>query len=306
MGHEHARVRLVVHHQHAEGTQRARGGHLRSRPRDLVRGRLLALPLVALRSHHDAEHRSLADLGVHVQVVSHELAHRSRDREPEAGTAESAGGAAVSLLKGLEDRLQPVLRDPDPGVDHADREGCSVRFRVDARGHGPVLGELERVADQIDNHLLELVRVGLDRAVHVGSLRHQLDVLVAYLTIELLDGLAHQRADVHCHDLELYATGLDLGQVQDLVDQGQQVAPVHHDPVEEAHLLLIEVLLLVLEDDVREADDRIERGAQLVAHVGEKLTFGLVGNFGDFDLFLHICCRFLADTFSHFVERVDQ
>ena len=66
--------------------------------------------------------------------------------------------------------------------------------------------------------------------------------------------------------------GLDLGQVEDAVDQLEQVPAVPEHRLEELALLRIDLADAFGEHQIGEADDGVERGAQLVAHVGEELA----------------------------------
>jgi hypothetical protein len=104
--------------------------------------------------------------------------------------------------------------------------------------------------------------------------------------LELLGGggRAHHRGDpgdqgiareVHLFELEL--AGLDLGQVQDVVDDLQQVVGGHVDALQAVALArVLEVAL----DQVGQADDGVHRGADLVAHVGQEGALGAGGGFG--------------------------
>ncbi len=68
--------------------------------------------------------------------------------------------------------------------------------------------------------------------------------------------------------------GLSPGQIQDVVDQREQLATGFDDVVDVAGLLRVEGAEQLLPQHVREADDRIQRRAQLVTHVRDEL--GLV------------------------------
>src|SRR5439155_23432230 len=95
------------------------------------------------------------------------------DRKAQARAAVPAAGRAVGLLEGLEDQPELVVGDADSGVDH--REGHhSLGFaqraveEADARRRGvypqrdvAVLGELDRVREQVPQDLLEPLLVGL-------------------------------------------------------------------------------------------------------------------------------------------------
>jgi hypothetical protein len=80
---------------------------------------------------------------------------------------------------------------------------------------------------------------------------------------------------------QLAFAGLNAGEVEDVVDDPQQVLPARMDVVEV-------VLVFGVADrpkhfaahQFREPENGVERGSQLMAHVGEKLGFCHVGGFG--------------------------
>ena len=76
---------------------------------------------------------------------------------------------------------------------------------------------------------------------------------------------------------QLHAARLDLGQVQDVVDQGQEVLTGGEDVVQILGLLRIHLPEHPLEENLREADDGVEWGPELVRHVGEELRFVTAG-----------------------------
>jgi hypothetical protein len=69
----------------------------------------------------------------------------------------------------------------------------------------------------------------------------------------------------------------DLRQVQDVVDQREQVGAGRMDVSGELHLLQVEVALVVLRQLLAEDQDRVQRRAQLVRHVGQELGLVLGG-----------------------------
>ena len=80
--------------------------------------------------------------------------------------------------------------------------------------------------------------------------------------------LVQQRPDLEVQSLELEAAGLDLGEVEDLVDQAQQRPAGDLDPGRESQLLSGE---LGAHQQVVEADHAVEGRPDLVAHGREEL-----------------------------------
>ncbi|MNN53243.1 hypothetical protein D3C81_1679860 [compost metagenome] len=68
--------------------------------------------------------------------------------------------------------------------------------------------------------------------------------------------------------------GFDLGDVENIVDQVQQVVTGRIDGLGELHLLFAEVALAVFRQQLGQNQRAVEWRAQLVGHVGEE--FGLV------------------------------
>ena len=86
--------------------------------------------------------------------------------------------------------------------------------------------------------------------------------------VHLADGVVDEEVVV----AELHPAGLDLAEVEHVVDQLEQVLARGVDVLEAlVALVLLERDQVVLED-LAEPEDGVERGAQLVAHVGEELA----------------------------------
>ncbi len=105
----------------------------------------------------------------------------------------------------------------------------------------------------------------------VGDLDLQPEALLLGLRHERL---LHVRADVGEADLgrlDVHPAGLDLGQVEDVVDEPQQVRAGAVDGPGELDLLRGQVLLRVLGEQPGQQQQRVQRGTQLVAHVRQEL-----------------------------------
>jgi Sulfatase len=74
-------------------------------------------------------------------------------------------------------------------------------------------------------------------------------------------------------EMKLHAPRLDLGEVENIVDQNEEVAPCAENAVEGLGVLLQR--LGILAHHLSDADDGVERRAQLVAHIGEELRLVL-------------------------------
>ena len=81
------------------------------------------------------------------------------DGESEAGAADLARASAVSSVETFEDTLQMFRRDPLAGIGDADNivQGAAMQFNGDLAIFNV---ELDRVIDEIGQHLFEPGRVG--------------------------------------------------------------------------------------------------------------------------------------------------
>ncbi len=218
------------------------------------------------------------------------------DREAKPGAAVALRVTRVELAELLEDGFLVFLGDARAGVEHADadaRAACSVAdvFRAD-RDIAPLGRELDGVAEEVEDDLLELARVGLDEREHVvggGPLERDTHADTVGLGADEPDepvaGLEH----IHLLDIDIDLARLDLRHLEQLVDHLEQRAARVHDVVEVAGPLhhareFLGGLLLAGRfadrdglEEFREADDRVERRAQFVADIGEEVALEFRG-----------------------------
>ncbi len=225
------------------------------------------------------------------------------DGQPEPRAAVLAAGRAVRLLERLEDDAHLAGRDPDAGVGDGERDHVGLRVgqrtglqellpdrlghvlagRTDHQLDRPGVGELHRVRQQVAQHLQQPLLVGVQRGGQLrGDPYGEVQALLrgqrpesGLHVVDELDERDARRGDVHL-------ARLDLRQVQDVVDQLQQVRAGAVDGLGELHLLRREVALGVVGEQLGQDQQRVERRAQLVRHVGQELA--LVAH-GDRELF---------------------
>ncbi len=105
----------------------------------------------------------------------------------------------------------------------------------------------------------------------------EIDLLLARLDAKQCHRLLHDRSDIEALPVELHLARLDLGQIEDVVDQVEQVPAAPQNVLDMALLILPEGAEAGIEEQLREADDGVERRAQLVRHVGEEFAFHRAG-----------------------------
>ena len=144
--------------------------------------------------------------------------------------------------------------------------------------HFALLGELERVADQVDEDLPQARGIADDgagrlRIVEVG----EVEVLLRRARAEEVEHLLEAGDEVEADLLEFERAGLDLREVENLVDDGEQAVAALPDRLGEHRLLLGQV---GVEQQAGHADHAVHRRADFVAHVGQEGRLGDVGRVG--------------------------
>jgi hypothetical protein len=227
----------------------------------------------------EREGRALAGRGLDPDATAVHLDDAPGDGQAETGAPLRARRRAVDLLELLEDPLLVGLGDARARVRDRDAEGPVGRGRLQADLAG--LGELDRVADEVQQDLGEAALVAVADGQVGGDRGLQRQVLLGG---EGLRGGQHRLHDVLHRVLserQAQLPCLDLGEIEDVVDQAEQVAAARLDAFEDLPDALADVAVDVVQEQLRVAEDRVERGAELVTHVGEEL--GLVPA-GDLEL----------------------
>ena len=140
------------------------------------------------------------------------------------------------------------------------------------------LGELDRVREQVQEHLAQAGHVTDDRGR--GAVADQVREVQALLggprgheVERALDALPQ----VERLGLELELPRLDLGEVEDVVDDGQERVAALTDDLRELALLVGQ---RGVQEEPAHPDHGVQRGPDLVAHRRQEGALGLVGRLG--------------------------
>src|ERR1041385_4832224 len=223
-------------------------------------------------------------------VQLHELL---AERQPEPGALLLPAGRAVHLAEDLEHPPHVLLPDADAAVAH--RHPHRVAGDQPGALAGPLAGERQRDRGperrEADGAALggELGGVGQEveeDLAHPGVVGHHLERDVAHLLGALLilgaaeapgvdDRALDRLAQVETGEVHRHPAGLDLGQIEHAVDQPEEVLAVPGDRLEKVPLLGVDLADPGHQQQVRKADDGVERGAELVGHVRQELVLEL-------------------------------
>ena len=260
-----AGVFIGLHQRHAEALQGHRGG-------------LRLAAAVALRAHREPEGGAAPGGAVDADLTAHAFHQPLADRQAQAGAALAAAGALVHLGEGVEQVLLQVRRQAVAGVGDGDldhRLGAALFLEHGAHHDRPALGELDRVADQIGEYLANTQRIAEQAGGHVGVDDRRL--LQALLLghrrqhgLHVLDDVVQVQRNM----LQRQLARLDLGEVENVVDDRQQRFGALADG---AQIILLAGRQGGALQQAGEADDAVQRRADLVAHIGQELRLDLAG-----------------------------
>ena len=125
---------------------------------------------------------------------------------------------------------------------------------------------------------LSLPDVGDPVADVLLDVEHEHQALTTGALANQRHAVVEQHRQARAREVELHAAGLDLRQVEDVVDKREQMVARGVNVAQVLELLVVDLAKHLLAQHLGEADDRVERRAQLVRHVGEELRLVLVGH----------------------------
>ena len=273
--HQVAAGGIVFDQQHPQGGRQRRRGGARGRPRRQL-GRRGRPQCHRPQWQRKPEGAALARARRHVDLAAQQLAQVPRNRQPQAGTAEAAGAGPVALAEGVVDVGQHRGVDALAGVGHGDAH--AVVGGRDRHRHLAAAGELQRVAQQVDQDLARAQRIAQHPLGHRRVHLHlQLQAAAAGLVLEQAHRLVDHGAQRERRQRHRQVAGLDAAQVQHIADQrGQRAAG-------RAHLRHQAALAGVQGrhgQQLGHAQHGIQRGAQLMAHHRQELRLGAAGGLG--------------------------
>ncbi|MNM69013.1 hypothetical protein D3C81_805940 [compost metagenome] len=217
---------------------------------------------------------------VQAQRALHQFGQRAADHQPQAGAL--ACPRAVGMSEGVE---QPGLvfgADTNAAVAHAQLDlqvAVAVGQRQGQAGmHFTALGELDGVADQVGEHLLESQGVCQDPGRRGWQRAVQVQAFDSRIAFEYPQRVAHQFDQVGRYRLQGHVPGLDARDVEDVADQLQQADGRIVGSLQ--CLGIAAAGAAVLQGQFQQADHRIHRGTDFMAHGCQESALGLAGLFG--------------------------
>ena len=228
------------------------------------------------------KNRAAAFLALRIQGAAHAFGQGARNRQAQAGAAVATGDRVISLLEGIEHMLQALWRDADAAVVHGATEPQHFgiqRLPAGFDADGAFLGELQRIAQQVDQNLPDARRVALDHQFFQPrlSVYLQFQPALAGAVLEHLGRALDQFQQVEGDALQLQRAALDTGEVEDVVDHLEQVLGGLGGQRRVLGLLVVEFGGF---QQLQHAQHAVHGGAQLVAHHRQEVRLGAVGLLG--------------------------
>ncbi len=224
----------------------------------------------APQRHREPERAAAARSAGGADLAAERGHQPARDRQSETGAAVAAGRGGVGLGEGLEEGVHRVRIQPHAGVGdlHAQQAGVR-RLAPGVHHHLTGVGELHGVRDQVGQHLAQPQRVADAVAGQVRlAERDELEPLLTGGPGEDADGLLDDRGHLEGLGVDLEPARLDLGQVEDVVDDREQGVAGPAQRLGQGPLALVEA---TAQEQLGQADHPVHRGADLVTHRREEL-----------------------------------
>ena len=175
----------------------------------------------------DPEFRTLSRRAVDADLSAHLFDQALGNHQPQTGATRLPRQRIVGLTEGLEQRAYVLVRQTDAGVLNTDAQLHTVFVFVFEHGpgdDGAFAGELDRVAHEVGEDLLEPQRIAHQRQRCVAvDQAHQFQLLGVGGGGEDGQGVLQQVAQVERNMVEHQFAGLDFREVENLVDDPQQV-----------------------------------------------------------------------------------
>ena len=249
------------------------------------------------QGNRETEGGAAAGAAAHLQVPAHHAQQTLADDEPQSGTTQTARCRGVTHLEGAGEMPLHFGADANAAVGNTETHktrlcrGLSGAARAGVCGAAAVIrirsfagyphidfatgSELDGIADQVDQHLRQTCSIGHDHRRQCGiHLASQLQPFLVGARRQQIGGFLYQGCQCARLCMQFKPSCFDLRVIQDVVDDCQQrLSGVIHG-------LCIAALLRAqcgIEQQFGHAQHTIERRADVVAHAGEKLRLGAIG-----------------------------
>src|SRR5579872_5079562 len=168
----------------------------------------------------------LPHLAFHPHRSAHQLHQFRGNGEPQSGSSVLARGRAVDLLECLEDRLLLLLWNANAGI-RDEKMQSEVRLTLylpfNVQHHFAFVGELDGVADKVDDYLSEANRVAEDPIRQVGlNVTGQFQFFLVSTRGKQAHRVFEGVTQIEISFVEFELPSFDLREIKKVVDQREQ------------------------------------------------------------------------------------
>ena len=217
--------RIIFNQQHPNRLASVRHGKLCATTRFSTRRRRTR-ERALVKGGGEPESRANPNLTPHAKLAAHHRTNLFCDRKSQPGAAELAGGGTIGLGKGIENNRLLVGRNTYSGVRDLEFQ-YHYRATILGQPHDQpnlaLVGEFHRIAKQIGQNLAQAMLIADQvqpqrvRQYHVEG-----EPLSARRLDEQFVAFIHDGSEIERAMFEFELAGLDLRQIQDIIDQAQQ------------------------------------------------------------------------------------
>jgi hypothetical protein len=182
--------------------------------------------------HGERKARTASNVAYHPQPSAEVLDDLPADVQPKSAAVGLVGQRVADLMELVEDLVVVLRADAAAVITDVDLQATALLderdFDLAVRG----VAELRRIREEVQHHLNHAVEIGSHGRNLLGQARRHLDVL-------LLEQLAHRAQRIGDHaklSTAVRSFGparLDLGEVEDLIDEARQTLGLLCDDAEE-------------------------------------------------------------------------
>ncbi len=225
------------------------------------------------KTNREPKTAALTRTAVDADVAPHLHAKLLANRKTQPGAAMFATARRVDLSEPAEELRPVVLGYAGAGVGHLepdhDRIPASLLQRH-PKGHRSSIGELDRIADEVEKDLPQpsgvALEAGGDGWSHGGRYPQ---LLGARLGGHQIDDAAHDIVQCELDDLQLELARFQLGEIKNVIDDGEQGIARVSDRFDVVALLVRQI---GAKKHPGHSENSVHRSSDLVAHRGQKIV----------------------------------
>ena len=234
--------------------------------------------LTNFRRDGKREGRALSGCTFGGYIATHQSYQPLADGQSEAGAPVPAGSGGVYLREGPEKVAQLFLRNTYTGIAHckADLQGVvfGSAFLIYVDEYFAIGSELEGIAGQVDEHLFQAEAIANNpfRQSWI-DLIDKVYVILGCLLRKEVHHIFQDQAKFIILFLYVHASGFDLGEIEDVIDDTNQAVATGYDRV---GILALLVSKFSFTEQGGHAYDAVHRRSDLMAHGSQEYAFGLI------------------------------